>query len=140
VIKEQVRAALAELEEKIPGAAVRCVEDAEGGAHVLVEAVPIGSAFSPAKSWIGFHVTHSYPEAIPYPHFIEPVIYVGEGPTPNEHPDGSLPSALTRGRFIVVGEERDAIQVSRSSPGRDPMADTALAKLLRVVHFLRGQE
>ena len=138
-MQAQVEAALAELEEKSPGGAVRHRADAEGGAWVLVEAVETGIAFKPSLSAIGFHVTHSYPEAIPYPHILDAgIVHVGEGETPNEFPTGNLPKALTRGSFTVLGEVREGIQVSRTSPGRDPFGDTALAKLLRVIHFLRS--
>jgi hypothetical protein len=42
---------------------------------------------------------------------------------------------MTRGHKLP-GFELDAIQVSRTSPGRAPGSDTALRKLRRVISFL----
>jgi|GEM_PF-1023066 len=137
-MNREVETALAELEEKSPGGAVRHLEDGEGGAWVVIPDVDIGPNFSPSKSAVGFHVTSAYPEAIPYPHIIDAgILYTGDEPRPNIHPDGNLPAAMTRGTFTVLNEPKEGIQVSRSSPSRDPLGDTALAKLMRVLNFLR---
>jgi hypothetical protein len=140
-MKAEVETALAELEEKSPGGAVRHHEDGEGGAWVVVSHIDIGPNFSPSSSAVAFLVTSAYPEAIPYPHIIDAgILYTGDEPRPNTYPDGDLPTAMTRGTFTVLDEPRDGIQVSRSSPRRDPLGDTALAKLMRVLHFLRSHK
>ena len=139
-MREAVAGAIAELEDEGPGEGVRFEEDGDGGAYVVVDGIEIGNCFSPSTSWIGFHITHSYPEAAVYPHFIDAGLrYVGEGEAPNEHPDGNLPRAMTRGDHKMPSFELAAVQVSRSSPRRAPGTDTALKKLLRVIDFLRSR-
>jgi hypothetical protein len=136
-MKEAVRTAITELEAEAPGTGVRFEEDGDGGAYVIVDGVEIGASFTPSATWIGFHITHSYPEAAVYPHYVDPTLrYSGDGPAANQHSDGNLPTAITRGDFKLGGFELAAIQVSRSSPKRAPGTDTALAKLHRVISFL----
>jgi hypothetical protein len=132
-MKQAVVDAVKELVEGLPDSTVTAVEDSDGGAFVLVEPIDVGSRFAPSETWVGFHITFSYPEADVYPHFIDAgVKYVGEGPTPNQHPDGDLPTALSRGQALPHFD-RAAIQISRRSknPG------TALYKLRRVIDFLK---
>lgn len=97
----------------------------------------IGPCFDPASSWIGFHIVWTYSDADVYPHFIAAgVRYIGSGPAPNQHPEGNLPIALTRGA-TMPGFELPAIQVSRRSNHRNAETDSALQKLLRIAEFLR---
>jgi len=136
-MKAEVEQGIDELRRGLPGHDVRVEEDADGGAFVVVDSLCIGTAFEPALSWIGFHITFPYPDVDVYPHFIDPsVTYTGTGPAPNQHPDGNLPTSLTRGA-TMPGFEIAAIQVSRRSNRRDADTDTALNKLLRVLEFLR---
>jgi hypothetical protein len=138
-MKPEVEKALEELATGLPGAKIESKEDPDGGAFVLLDGIDIGSSFEPASSWIAFHITFSYPDADVYPHFIDQLVkYVGDGPTPNEHPDGNLPNSMTRGA-TAPGFERPAIQVSRSSKRRNAETDSALQKLLRVIEFLRSR-
>jgi hypothetical protein len=134
-----VEEALAELADGAPGEAVQFSEDADGGAFVWIDAVPLGASFSPARSWIAFHITSLYPEADVYPHFISAdVVHVAGGPE-GATPQG-LPPAMARGVFVVLGEDGvPAIQISRSSPRRDSETDSALQKLLRVIAWLEKQ-
>ena len=137
-MKPEVAKAVDELAAGAPGAGVRTKEDADGGAFVLVDGLELGR-FEPAISWIGFHVTWTYPEADVYPHFIESSVrYIGDGPAPNVYPHGNLPTSMTRGA-IMPGFELTAIQISRKSNRRNPETDTALRKLLRIIEFLRSR-
>lgn len=136
-MKSEVDRALEELREGAPGSAVRHKKDGSGGAFVLVDGLFIGDCFAPTTSWVGFHVTWSYPEADVYPHFIDAgITYAGHGPAPNEHPEGPLPTSMARGQ-AAPGLGYPAIQVSRRSNRWNPGTDTALHKLLRVLEFLR---
>lgn len=136
-MKTAVAQGIDELRRGLPGHTVRLKEDRDGGAFVIVDGLCIGETFEPNSSWIGFHVTFPYPDADVYPHFIDPgVMYIGTGAAPNKHPDGDLPTSLTRGA-TMPGFEIAAIQVSRRSNRRDADIDTALHKLLRVLEFLR---
>jgi hypothetical protein len=137
-MKPAVEKAVEELIAGSPGAGVRFKEDDDGGAFVLADGIDIGESFAPSVSWVGFHITWPYPDADVYPHFIDAnVRYVGERETPNQHPDGNLPTSLSRGAFVAPGYALPAIQVSRRSNRRSAETDSALAKLLRVVEFLR---
>jgi hypothetical protein len=136
-MKPAVARAIEELTAGAPGGEVRALPDVDGGAFVIVDGIEIGSCFDPATSWIGFHLTWPYPDADVYPHFIDAGIrYVGSGKAPNEHPDGNLPTSLTRGAEMP-GFDLKAIQVSRRSNHRAADTDTALRKLLRIVDFLK---
>ena len=138
-MKPDVEKAVTQLREGMPGHDVRVEEDSDGGAFVIVEGIDIGESYAPTVSWVGFHITWPYPDADVYPHYIDPEVrYVGEGVAPNAHPEGDLPTSLSRGA-AMPGFEIAAIQVSRRSNRRNPTTDTALLKLLRVIAFLRSR-
>jgi hypothetical protein len=138
-VKPEVAKAVEELIAGAPGSGVRSKEDPDGGAFVIVDGVNIGVGFDPASSWVGFHIGWPYPDADVYPHFIDPAVrYVGDGPAPNEHPDGALPTSMSRGA-LMPGFELPSVQVSRRSNRRNAGTDTALCKLLRVIEFLRSR-
>ena len=136
-MKREVREAIAEVEAAFPGHAIGVKDDPDGGGFVLVEDLEIGAAFEPNRAWVGFHITFAYPDADVYPHFLNAQVrYVGSAETPNRHPDGDLPHAMTRGA-TMPGFDLPAIQVSRRSNRRDADTDTAEQKLLRILEFLR---
>jgi hypothetical protein len=136
-MKAEVAAAIKEIEAAGVGIGVRVSPDPDGGAYVIVDGVAIGRCFDPGSSWIGFHIVWTYPDADVYPHFIDADIrYVGSGTASNQHRDGHLPAALTRGA-TMPGFELPAIQVSRRSNRRSAETDSALQKLLRIAEFLR---
>lgn len=136
-MKPAVANAMEELAASAPGSGLRSLPDADGGAYVIVDGIEIGTCFDPTTSWIGFHLLWPYPDADVYPHFIDDGIrYVGSGDAPNQHPDGDLPTSLTRGAEMP-GFKLGAIQVSRRSNHRSAETDTALCKLLRIIDFLR---
>lgn len=138
-MKANVERAVAEIREGLPGLDVVVKEDGDGGAFVIVNGVRIGECYAPTSSWIGFQITFPYPDADVYPHFIDTAVkYVGNGEAPNAHPDGNLPTALSRGA-MMPGFDRPAIQISRRSNRRDPETDSALLKLIRIVEFLRSR-
>lgn len=138
-MKADVASAVGELEAARIGTGVRTKDDSDGGTYVVVDEVTIGDSFVPSTSWIGFHIVWTYPDADVYPLFIDAGIrYVGSDPAPNQHLDGNLPTALTRGA-IMPGFELTAIQISRRSNHRNAETDSALQKLLRVLQFLRSR-
>ena len=138
-MKRDVETALEQMREGLPGHTIQTMEDSDGGAYVIVEGLDIGTCFEPSVSWIGFHVTWSYPESDVYPHFIDPSVrYVGIASAPVDHPDGRLPAAMSRGQ-VMPGFDRSAIQVSRRSNRWKPASDTALHKLLRIMSFLESR-
>lgn len=134
-MKDSVATAIKEIAEAGIGTGIRTKEDADGGAFVIVDGVQIGDSFTPSVSWIGFHVVWAYPDSDVYPHFADPALrYVGSQPVPNQHPEGSLPTALTRGA-VMPGFEVPAIQISRRSNHRNAETDSALQKMLRIIEF-----
>jgi hypothetical protein len=136
-MKRDVERAIEELRRGLPGREIRVLPDADGGAFVIADDMEIGEGFTPSRLWVGFHITFACPEADVYPHFIDPALrYIGKGSARNEHPDGNLPTAMSRGA-TMPGFELPAIQVSRRSNRRNAATDTPLQKLLRVVEFLR---
>lgn len=138
-MKAAVAEAVDELIAGLPQANVQAEADPEGGAYVRIDEVDIGPAFEPRKTWIAFQITWAYPDADVYPHFIDPGIrYVGQGPAPNQYPEGNLPTSMTRGAE-TPGSKNPAIQISRRSNKRNAETDTALQKLLRVLDFVRSR-
>jgi hypothetical protein len=134
---EQVETSLEELRQGMAGHDVRVQEDGDGGAYVIVDDIEIGDHFAPPRSWIGFHVTFAE-DADVYPHFIDPgLLYIGPlESAPIEHPEGNLPTAMSRGQQMP-GFNLAAIQVSRRSNHRNGDTDSPLMKLLRLIDFLQ---
>jgi hypothetical protein len=137
-MKDSAAAAIKEITDARIGTGVRTKEDADGGAYVIVDGIQIGDSFSPSTSWIGFHILWTCPDDDVYPHFADPGLkYVGSNAAPNQHPDGNLPAAISRGG-TMPGFDFPAIQISRRSNHRNAETDSALQKLLRVIEFLRS--
>lgn len=136
---EYVETSLKDIRLGMAGHGVRVQEDGSGGAYVIVDDVDIGDHFAPSRSWIGFHLTFAE-DADVYPHFIDPdVRYLGPPESaPNQHPDGGLPTSMTRGHEMP-GVKLAAIQVSRRSNNRNGDTDSPLMKLLRVIEFLKAR-
>src|SRR6266516_3069397 len=125
-MKPDVATAIEELEAAGIGSRLRTKQDPGGGAFVIVDDLAIGSSFDPVTSWLGFHITWTYPDSDVYPHFTDAGIrYVGSGPAPSQHPDGNLPTSLTRGA-TMPGFELPAIQISRRSNRRNAVTDSVL--------------
>ena len=67
----EVEEAVREIGAAFPGSRLEQVEDGQGGAIVTIHEVPIdGSRYSQSDTWVGFHITHTYPYADVYPHFV----------------------------------------------------------------------
>lgn len=125
----EVEEAISELRQAFPDSAVTAVADAHGGAFMTVDPVLIGEQWSPAETWIKFHITFQYPYADCYPHFVIPELRRADGAAPGEGiqvgvsaPDGQM-----------------ATQLSRRSNRLDPSTDTAVVKLIKVLEWLRSR-
>lgn len=125
-----VATAIEQVKLAFPEYAVCFLPDAEGGAAVIVEDLPVGPAFIPSESWVGFALNYTYPRGHVYPHFLRPDLARADGQ--------ALTSPLNPGQ-MMPGFERPAIMVSRASNRWDPSRDTATLKLLRVLQWLREQ-
>ncbi len=125
--------ALNELARGFPGARIEHREDGQGGAHVVVFGLTLGSGFVPSTSWIGFSISGLYPRTDVYPHFVRADVARADG--------RNLMPPLNPGH-IMPGFDYPAVMLSRRSNRWDPSRDTAALKLLRVLLWFsqQGQE
>jgi hypothetical protein len=96
--------------------------------YVVVHDLVVGERYTPATTWFGFLITVQYPRADVYPHLI----------------DGAL--RRTAGKPHAAGisgptqwQNRTVLQISRKSNRWNPAADTAAAKLLKGLDWVRSQ-
>ena len=120
----EVERAIAEIELAFPGAEVTKTQDGEGGAYVVVADVVLPKTYRQRETWIGFRITHAYPYADVYPHFVREDLCRAD--------DKPLGQGMSRGTF----QSRPAIQLSRRSNRLNPATDTALLKLQKVLRWL----
>lgn len=123
---ELILNAIDELRETFPEAEITYDADGQGGAWVTIDQVPLGPAFVPEASWMAFQITHPYPEADVYPHFVRADLQRVDG---NPHGEGF---AVTSYGPLNV----QAMQLSRRSNNLDPSVDTAASKALKVLKWL----
>ena len=126
-MKQDVSDAVDELRRGFPAASVWTEEDSEGGAYVIVDAVCIGFRYSPTITWLGGHITALYPYADIYPLFMDANIRRTDGV------DFIAP--------VTLGHEfagRPAIQISRANNRTQNFPQTAIAKFVKVIHFLEN--
>lgn len=124
-MNQDVLDAIEELKRAFPASAVTAVEDGQGGARVIIETVDIGERYCPRVTWIGGHITALYPNADIYP------VFVGGDLRRCDSRAFEIP--ITAG---VTFEGRPALQVSRMNNQMHLARQTALAKFLKILHFL----
>ena len=124
-MKQAVANAIEELERAFPSSTVRSREDGHGGAYVIVEDVAIGSRYRPSSTWVGGHIPALYPYADIYPIFIGDNVRRADGVA-------FEPPVTPGARFL----ERPAIQISRRNSRMQHQPQTAVAKFVKVLHFL----
>jgi hypothetical protein len=100
----------------------------QGGAYVTVGGLSLGDSYLPTETWVGFLITFQYPRADVYPHFIDASVKRVDC---KPHVPGISGPVTWRGR--------SALQVSRKSPRWDGAIDTAVAKLHKILSWLRSQ-
>lgn len=125
-MKQDVLQAIEELRMGFPKSMVWSEQDNEGGAYVIVEDVEIGSRFFPSSTWLGGHITALYPYADIYPLFMDESVRRADGVC--------FDAPVTPGAQFAG---RSAIQISRSNNHTQNHPQTALAKWVKVVHFLK---
>ena len=124
-MKQDVASAIEELKRAFPSSEVCSLEDGSGGAYVVIEDVDIGDRFEPSSTWLGGHITALYPYADIYPHFIGNDVSRVDG-VPFEPP-------ITAGAQFLG---RPALQVSRRNNNTQNYPQKAVAKFIKVIHFL----
>lgn len=123
-VTPEVAAAIHEIEGAYPHATVTPKEDGEGGALVIVDPVNLGPPYQQADTWVGFHITHLYPQADIYPHHVRRDLARLD--------NQALGSATSPSTFLG----RDSTQLSRRGNRWDATRDTALLKVQRVIVWL----
>lgn len=126
-MKSAVEEAVAEIRDAFPDAEVTTTEDGDGGAHVLVNRVPLADFYAQPDTWIAFHITHTYPFSDVYPHFVREDLRYTNGT--------SLRDGLSSSPNYQGGK---AVQISRKSNHHNPVTDTALLKLHKVLRWLNS--
>ena len=124
-MKQNVANAIEELKQAFPSSDVCSQEDGEGGAYVIVEDVEIGCRYRPSSTWLGGHITALYPYSDIYPLFMADNVQRADGVA-------FEPPVTLGARFF----ERPALQISRRNNNTQDYAQTAVAKFLKVLHFL----
>ena len=124
-MKQNVANAVKELKLAFPSSDIYSQEDGEGGAYVIVEDVSIGCRYRPSSTWLGGHITALYPYADIYPLFISDNVQRVDGV--------AFEPPVTPGAQFL---ERPALQVSRRNNQMQQNPQTAVAKFLKVLHFL----
>lgn len=122
-----VEEAIRQIAEAYPACSIENVDDGEGGAFVTVKDVPLDGRYAQSTSWFGFHITHTYPYADVYPHFVRHDLSRRDGKP--------LGDATSIGTF----RGQPAIQLSRKANRHDAATDTALFKLQKVLKWLNSR-
>ena len=124
-MKQDVANAIEELKRAFPSSEVSSSEDGSGGAYVVVENVDIGDRFRPSSTWLGGHIPALYPYADIYPLFMADNVRRVDGV--------AFQAPVTHGAQFF---ERAALQISRRNNHTQHYPQTAVAKFLKVLHFL----
>lgn len=124
-MNQDVFEAIEELKRAFMSSGITVTEDGQGGARVIIEAVDLGERFTPRVTWMGGHITSLYPNADIYPVFIGGDVSRCDG--------RAFEVPVTSGH---VFEGRPALQVSRMNNQMHLARQTALAKFVKILHFL----
>jgi len=123
----QLTAAVAEAADAVranfAGHAVEVNPDGAGGAFIVVSDVAIGPRYTPATTWLGFHLNAAYPASDVYPHYV-----------------GVLTRTDGRGLGEAIAptewQGRSGLQLSRRSNQWNPAIDNAANKAERILKWL----
>ena len=127
-VTSEVNVAVEELRATFDQCTIDWTEDGNGGAFVTIRDVGLTpDIYEQQSSWLGFHITHTYPYADVYPHFVR-------------H-DLSRKDKKPLGEGISIGNFREcpAIQLSRKSNKHNPATDTAAIKAQKVLLWLNSR-
>ena len=99
---------------------VDVVPDDGGGVHVIVHGIAVGSAYTPATTWLGFQINAAYPMSDVYPHYIGRVARI----------DGRTFDGPVQ---LVDWQGHPALQLSRRSNRWNPAVDNVALKAEKVI-------
>lgn len=121
-----VELAVAAVQDQFAGHPVNTVSDGVGGVFVIIDDVDLGPAYTPAVTWVGFHINPAYPHSDVYPHYI-----------------GRLTRVDNQAHGVAVQpvdwQGRPALQLSRRSNRWNSATDTAALKAEKVLTWFRAQ-
>jgi hypothetical protein len=120
----EVDTAIKEIATAFPGCRIDVTEDGQGGAFVRLHGAALEGSYQQDTTWIGFQITHTYPYADVYPHFVRHDLSRRDG------------KPLGEGTSMGSFRNEPAIQVSRRANRHNPSTDTALLKLCKVLRWL----
>ena len=124
-MKQEVANAIEELKRAFPSSEVTSCEDGNGGVYVVVEEVEIGVRYQPSSTWLGGHIPGLYPYTDIYPLFMGDDVRRADGV--------AFEAPVTHGATFL---ERPALQISRRNNHTQHFPQTAVAKFLKVLHFM----
>lgn len=123
-----VKTAVDAIADAFGSGSVDAIEDGQGGAFVTVRDVSLdGGHYQQATTSVSFQITHTYPYADVYPHFVRHDLSRSDGKP--------LGEGTSMGNF----RGQSAIQISRRSNRLNPATDTALLKLYKVMRWLNSR-
>lgn len=128
-MNQDVSQAIAELKRAFPDSKIEVIDDGEGGARFVLNAVQIGERYVPCSAWIGAHIPALYPYADIYPVFMDAAVVRADG-VPFQAP-------ITHGAMFA---ERAAIQISRRNNHAHQHPQTAVGKLVKILDFLENYQ
>lgn len=132
-INADVAHAVDELRATFPDATVTVDETGDGGVWVLVDPIPVGTAFAVQQSWVRFRIPFTYPEADIYPLFVRPDLRRNDGA--ELRPENGFQQP------IMCGPQGDiaSTQLSRITRNVRSEWNSAAGKLLKVQQWLETQ-
>lgn len=132
-----VEKAVGELRKAFAGHPMQVAESHCGGAHVLIEDVPLGGPFVQSTTWVGFFLTNACPEADTYPFYVRSDLSRTDGAplkAPPLHASHRWPTDMqampARAAVMVSRRQKNEACWGRESP---------LAKLQAVLKWMTEQ-
>ena len=123
----EVEEAIREIAEAYPTSSLETADDGQGRAFVTVKGVPTEGPYVQNTTWFGFHITHTYPYADVYPHFVRHDLARRDA------------KPLADGTSMGSFRNQPAIQLSRRAKRHNAATDTALLKLQKVLKWLNSR-
>jgi len=124
----EVQQAVDEIKTAFSNHTIEVSEVGDGGACVVIQDVFIGDQYEPCNTWVGFIIGFQYPRADVYPHYVTSELKRKNGESLGEGFSGP-----------TEWQDRQAIQISRSSKRLNPLIDTALTKLAKVIEWVKSR-
>lgn len=137
-LKAGVVATLETIRNHFPGHVITTRTTATGGAHVIIEDVPLGPPYNQATTWVGFHLSDACPYDDTYPFYVRADLSRIDGAPlkcPPLHSTGQVFPADNS-----TTDTRAAVMVSRRQRNQASFAfESPLSKLIKVLKWMLEQ-